>query len=89
MSELLNRKLIEEPFSPFSSPANLKYKKMKIKTIDFKDLNKFVTLHPEPFSLIGDLVEKTRHCDFFAGRNVNSHFLLIPLGILDKQKIVF
>lgn len=93
ISKLLDKKLIEESYSPFAAPVTLAFKKDENKKsrlcIDFRDLNKLVVPQSQPFPLIEDLVEKTRNCKFFSTLDVNSAFWSIPLRVTDKQKSAF
>ncbi|XP_035731232.1 uncharacterized protein LOC118445648 [Vespa mandarinia] len=53
--------------------------------IDFCELNKIVTPQVQPFSLIEDLILKTRNCKYFTSLDINSTFWSIPLRIEDRQ----
>jgi hypothetical protein len=90
VSKLLQKNLIEESYSPFAAPVTLAYKKEEGKRsrlcIDFRDLNKIVVPQSQPFSLIENLMVKTRGCKFFSTLDINSAFWSIPLKIEDKQK---
>ncbi|XP_044759165.1 uncharacterized protein LOC123316918 [Coccinella septempunctata] len=64
IAKLLDKKLIEESYSPFAAPVTLALKRDENKRsrlcIDFRDLNKIVVPQSQPFPLIEDLTEKTR-----------------------------
>ncbi|KMQ86187.1 retroelement polyprotein [Lasius niger] len=93
ISKLLDKKLIEESYSPFAAPVTLAFKKEDNKKsrlcIDFRDLNKIVTPQAQPFPLIEDLMIKTRNCKFFSTLDINSAFWSIPLRIEDRKKTAF
>lgn len=93
ISKLLQRKLIEESYSPFAAPVTLAYKKEEgTKSrlcVDFRDLNKIVVPQSQPFPLIEDLMAKTRNCEFFSTLDINSAFWSIPLKVEDRQKTAF
>ena len=93
VTKLLDRKLIEESYSPFAAPVTLAFKRDENKKsrlcIDFRDLNKIVVPRSQPFPLIEDLVEKTRDCKFFSTLDINSAFWSIPLRITDRHKTAF
>jgi len=76
ITKLLDKKLIEESYSPFAAPVTLAYKRDENKKsrlcIDFRDLNKIVVPQSQPFPLIEDLVVKTRDCKFFSTLDINS-----------------
>jgi len=59
IAKLLDKKLIEESYSPFAAPITLAYKKDENKKsrlcIDFRDLNKIVVPQSQPFPLIEDI----------------------------------
>lgn len=93
ISNLLERNLIEESYSPFAAPVTLAFKKEEGKRsslcVDFRDLNKIVIPQSQPFPLIEDLMVKTRRCKFFSTLDKNSAFWSIPLKIEDRQKTAF
>lgn len=93
ISKLLDKKLIEESYSPFAAPVTLAYKKDENKKsrlcIDFRDLNKIVVPQSQPFPLIEDLLIKTKNCKFFSTLDINSAFWSIPLRITDRRKTAF
>lgn len=93
IAKLLDKKLIEESYSPFEAPVTLAYKRDENKKsrlcIDFRDLNKIVVPQSQPFPLIEDLLIKTRDCKFFSTLDINSAFWSIPLRVTDKQKTAF
>lgn len=93
VSKLLERKLIEESYSPFAAPVTLAYKRDENTKsrlcVDFRDLNKLVVPQSQPFPLIEDLMIKTRSCKFFSTLDVNSAFWSIPLRISDRPKTAF
>lgn len=93
VSKLLDKKLIEESYSPFAAPVTLVFKKEDNKRsrlcIDFRELNKIVVPQAQPFPLIDDLVTKTRNCKFFSTLDINSAFWSIPLRIEDRKKTAF
>lgn len=93
ISKLLEKKLIEESYSPFAAPITLAFKKEDNKKsrlcIDFRDLNKIVTPQAQPFPLIENLMIKTRNCKFFSTLDINSAFWSIPLRIEDRKKTAF
>lgn len=90
ISKLLEKKLIEESYSPFAAPVTLAYKRDENKRlrlcIDFRELNKLVVPQSQPFSLIKDLIEKTRDCKLFSTLDLNSPFWAIPLKVEDRKK---
>lgn len=90
---LLDKKLIEESYSPFAAPVTLAYKRDENTKsrlcIDFRDLNKIVVPQSQPFPLIEDLMVKTRDCKFFSTLDINSAFWSIPLRITDRHKTGF
>lgn len=93
ISQLLERKLIEESYSPFAAPVTLAYKRDEHKKsrlcIDFRDLNEIIVPQSQPFPLIEDLVIKTRNCKYFSKLDINSAFWSIPLRIEDRRKTGF
>lgn len=93
VSQLLNKNLIEESYSPFAAPVTLAYKKEEGRKcrlcIDFRDLNKIVVPQSQPFPLIEDLMVKTRNCKFFSTLDINSAFWSIPLKVEDRKKTAF
>lgn len=93
ITKLLDKKLIEESYSPFAAPVTLAYKRDENKKsrlcIDFRDLNKIVVPQSQPFPLIEDLVVKTRDCKFFSTLDINSAFWSIPLRVSDRHKTSF
>jgi DNA-directed RNA polymerase subunit N (RpoN/RPB10) len=93
ISKLLEKKLIEQSYSPFAAPVTLAYKKEDGRKsrlcIDFRDLNKIVVPQSQPFPLIEDLMIKTRNCKFFSTLDVNSAFWSIPMKIEDRKKTAF
>jgi len=93
VSKLLEKKLIEESYSPFAAPVTLAFKKEENKRsrlcIDFRDLNKIVVPQAQPFPLIEDLMVKTRNCNYFSTLDINSAFWSIPLRIEDRKKTGF
>lgn len=93
VSRLLEKKLIEESYSPFAAPVTLAYKKEEGRKsrlcIDFRDLNKIVVPQSQPFPLIEDLMVKTRNCKFFSTLDINSAFWSIPLKVEDRKKTAF
>ena len=93
ISKLLEKKLIEESYSPFAAPVTLAFKKEDNKKsrlcVDFRDLNKIVIPQAQPFPLIEDLVVKTRNCKFFSTLDINSAFWSIPLRCEDRNKTAF
>lgn len=93
VSKLLEKKLIEESYSPFAAPVTLAYKKEEGRKsrlcIDFRDLNKIVVPQLHPFPLIEDLMIKTRNCKFFSTLDINSAFWSIPLKVEDRKKTAF
>lgn len=93
IAKLLQKKLIEESYSPFAAPVTLAYKREENKKtrlcIDFRDLNKIVVPQSQPFPLIEDLMEKTRDCKYFSTLDINSAFWAIPLKIEDRKKTAF
>lgn len=93
IAKLLDKKLIEESYSPFAAPVTLAFKKEENKKsrlcIDFRDLNKIVVPQAQPFPLIEDLMIKTRNCRFFSTLDINSAFWSIPLRIEDRKKTGF
>lgn len=93
IAKLLERKLIEESYSPFAAPVTLAFKREENKKsrlcIDFRDLNKIVVPQSQPFPLIEDLMIKTRDCEFFSKLDINSAFWSIPLRISDRYKTAF
>lgn len=93
VAKLLEKKLIEESYSPFAAPVTLAFKKEDGKKsrlcIDFRDINKIVIPQAQPFPLIEDLVVKTRDCNFFSTLDINSAFWSIPLRIEDRYKTAF
>lgn len=93
IAQLLDKKLIEESYSPFAAPVTLAFKREENKKsrlcIDFRDLNKIISPQPQPFPLIEDLVIKTRNCKYFSTLDINSAFWSIPLRIEDREKTGF
>lgn len=93
ISKLLEKKLIEESYSPFAAPVTLAYKKEDDKKtrlcIDFRELNQIVVPQSQPFPLIEDLMTKTVNCKYFSTLDVNSAFWSIPLKIQDRYKTAF
>lgn len=93
ISKLLDKKLIEESYSPFAAPVTLAFKRDENKKsrlcIDFRDLNKLVVPQAQPFPLIEDLVEKTRDCKLFTTLDINSAFWSIPIRVSDRHKTAF
>lgn len=93
IAKLLEKKLIEESYSPFAAPVTLAYKRDENRKsrlcIDFRDLNKIVVPQSQPFPLIEDLIVKTRDCKFFSTLDLNSAFWSIPLRITDRHKTAF
>lgn len=93
IAKLLEKKLIEESYSPFAAPVTLAYKREENKKtrlcIDFRDLNKIVMPQSQPFPLIEDLMEKTRDCKYFSTLDINSAFWSLPLKIEDRKKTAF
>lgn len=93
IAKLLEKKLIEESYSPFAAPVTLAYKREDNRKsrlcIDFRDLNKIVIPQSQPFPLIEDLMVKTNNCTFFSTLDINSAFWSIPLKIEDKCKTAF
>lgn len=93
VSKLLEKKLIEESYSPFAAPVTLAFKKEDGRKsrlcIDFRDLNKIVVPQSQPFPLIDDLMVKTRNCKFFTTLDINSAFWSIPLKVEDRKKTAF
>lgn len=93
VANLLNKKLIEESYSPFAAPVTLAYKRDENKRsrlcIDFRELNKIVVPQSQPFPLIEDLIVKTRNCQFFTTLDINSAFWSIPIRIEDRHKTAF
>lgn len=93
IAKLLDKKLIEESYSPFAAPVTLAFKKDENRKsrlcIDFRDLNKIVVPQAQPFPLIEDLMIKTRNCKFFSTLDINSAFWSIPLRIEDRKKTAF
>jgi len=93
VSKLLEKKLIEESYSPFAAPVTLAFKKEENRRsrlcIDFRDLNKIVVPQAQPFPLIEDLMVKTRNCNYFTTLDINSAFWSIPLRIEDRKKTGF
>jgi len=93
IAKLLEKKLIEESYSPFAAPVTLAYKREENKKsrlcIDFRELNKIVVPQSQPFPLIEDLMVKTRNCTTFSTLDINSAFWAIPLRIQDRQKTAF
>lgn len=93
ISKLLEKKLIEESYSPFAAPVTLAYKKEDEKRtrlcIDFRELNKIVVPQSQPFPLIDDLIVKTVNCKYFSTLDINSAFWSIPLKIQDRYKTAF
>lgn len=91
--KLLEKKLIEESYSPFAAPVTLVFKREENKKsrlcIDFRNLNKIVVPQSQPFPLIEDLMVKTRDCTLFSKLDINSAFWSIPLKISDRQKTAF
>lgn len=93
IAKLLDKKLIEQSYSPFAAPVTMAFKKEENKKsrlcIDFRDLNKIVIPQAQPFPLIDDLVIKTRNSTYFTTLDINSAFWSIPLRIEDKKKTAF
>lgn len=93
ISKLLEKKLIEDSYSPFAAPVTLAYKKEDGRKsrlcIDFRDLNKIVVPQSQPFPLIEDLMIKTRNCKLFSTLDINSAFWSIPLKVEDRKKTAF
>lgn len=93
ISQLLEKNLIEESYSPFAAPVTLAFKKDENRRsrlcIDFRDLNRIIVPQSQPFPLIEDLVIKTRNCKFFSKLDINSAFWSIPLRIEDRRKTGF
>lgn len=93
IAKLLDRKLIEESYSPFAAPVTLAFKKEDNRKsrlcIDFRDLNKIVVPEAQPFPLIDDLVTKTRNSKYFTTLDINSAFWSIPLRVEDRKKTGF
>lgn len=93
ISNLLNKNLIEESYSPFAAPVTLAYKKEDQKKsrlcIDFRELNKIIVPQSQPFPLIDDLMVKTVNCNYFSTLDINSAFWSIPLKIQDRHKTAF
>lgn len=91
--KLLNKKLIEESYSPFAAPVTLAYKKEEQKKsrlcIDFRDLNKLIVPQSQPFPLIEDLMVKTVNSRYFTTLNIYSAFWSIPLKVQDRHKTRF
>lgn len=92
ISKLLDKKLIEESYSPFAAPITLAFKKEDNRRsrlcIDFRDLNKIVVPQAQPFPLIDDLMIKTRNCKLFSTLDINSAFWSIPLRIEDRRRLL-
>lgn len=93
IAKLLDKKLIEESYSPFAAPVTLAFKKEDNRKsrlcIDFRDLNKIVVPEAQPFPLIDDLVTKTRNSKYFTTLDINSAFWSIPLRVEDRKKTGF
>ncbi|KAI4476434.1 hypothetical protein M0804_013604 [Polistes exclamans] len=92
INKLLERKLIEESYSPFAAPVTLAYKKDERKTrmcIDFRDLNKNIVPQAQPFPLIDDIIIRARNCKYFTTLDINSAIWSIPLRIEDRRKTGF
>lgn len=93
IAKLLEKKLIEESYSPFAAPVTLAFKKEDNRKsrlcIDFRDLNKIVVPQAQPFPLIDDLVTKTRNSAYFTTLDINSAFWSIPLRVKDRKKTGF
>lgn len=93
IAKLIEKKLIEESYSPFAAPVTLAFKKEDNKKsrlcIDFRDLNKIVVPQAQPFPLIDDLVTKTRNSAYFTTLDINSAFWSIPLRVEDRKKTGF
>lgn len=93
ITKLLEKKLIEESYSPFAAPVTLAFKKDEDKRsrlcVDFRELNKIVVPQSQPFPIIEDLMVKTRGCRFFTILDINSAFWSIPLRIEDRRKTAF
>ncbi|CAK9834609.1 Retrovirus-related Pol polyprotein from transposon 297 [Anthophora retusa] len=93
VSKLLEKKLIEESYSPFAAPVTLAFKKEENKKsrlcIDSRDLNKIVVPQSQPFPMIEDLTVQTRGCRYFTTLDINSAFWSIPLRIEDRRKTAF
>lgn len=93
VAKLLDKKLIEESYSPFAAPVTLAFKKEDNRKsrlcIDFRDLNKIVVPQAQPFPVIDDLVVKTRNSRYFTTLDINSAFWSIPLRIEDRKKTAF
>lgn len=93
IAKLLEKKIIEESYSPFAAPVTLAYKRDENKKsrlcIDFRDLNKIVVPQSQPFPLIEDLIVKTRDCKYFSTLDLNSAFWSIPLRVTDRHKTAF
>ncbi|XP_046424699.1 uncharacterized protein LOC124181971 [Neodiprion fabricii] len=90
ISKLLDRKLIEESYSPFAAPVTLVFKKEENKKsrlcIDFRDLNKTVVPQAQPFPLIEDLMPILEIFDQNLPINIYTDASLEGVGAILKQK---
>ena len=93
ITKLLEKKLIEESYSPFAAPVTLAYKKDEGRRsrlcIDFRDLNKNIIPQAQPFPLIDDIILRARDCKYYTTLDINSAFWSIPLRIEDRNKTGF
>jgi len=93
IAKLLEKKLIEESYSPFAAPVTLAYKRDEGKKsrlcIDFRDLNKNIIPQAQPFPLIDDIILRARNCKYYTTLDINSAFWSIPLRIEDRSKTGF
>lgn len=68
IKKLIDNKLIEETYSPYSSPITLANKKGEGRTrlcVDFRELNKYVTPENHPFLRCSDILDNLRDCKYF------------------------
>lgn len=82
IKKLIDNKLIEETYSPYSSPITLANKKGEGRTrlcVDFRELNKYVTPENHPFLRCSDILDNLRDCKYFTSLDVNSAFWSIKI----------
>ena len=93
IDQLIENKLIEESYSPFSAPVALVNKKddgdKSRLVVNYKKLNDNVVTDSYPFPRIEDIIDKTLDCRYFTTLDVNSAFWTVQVRPEDRHKLAF
>lgn len=82
---------IEESTSPYSAPVTLAFKRRDRDTRlcnEFKDLNEIIITEPQLFSLIEEIMRKTRDCKWCTALDINSALWSIHIRLKDIRQIL-